>query len=182
MRTCFRIAGILLLGAVTQAGVAQAPGPCQDAKQYSPPVPTLHVEVPPLIVNRVFGRAIIEAGETVITGDGVTPACISLFTDDAHRFVASAAVDSRGLFRFCAVAPGKYRLVARSPGLCTGNTQIEVTTSSVDKGKKGILVHLRIRGIDTCSYADYGTKTDLSNRGLARSVNFAACTRPPFLP
>ena len=179
----FRITEILLLGAVTQIGIAQqGPGPCRDAEQYSPPVASLHAEVPPLMVNRVFGRAIIEAGETVITGDKVTPACISLFTDDSHRFVASVAVDSRGLFRFRSIPPGRYRFVARSPGLCTGNTQIEVTTSSVDKAKNGILVHFRIREIDSCSYADYETKTARSDRGIARTVNYSACSLPPLLP
>jgi len=96
----------------------------------------------------------------VITGKKVTPACLSLFTDDTHRFVATVQVDSRGLFRFRTVTPGKYCLVARSPGLCTGNTRLEVTTSPVDRGRKGIVVHFRIPQIDTCSYADYDTKTD----------------------
>ena len=158
MRKCLRIAGMFLMGAVAQAAIAQDAGPCQEAKQYSSPQPGLHVEVPPLVVRRVFGRAIIEAGGTVITGNKVTPACMSLFMDDSHRFVASVAVDSRGVFRFNTVAPGNYRLIARSPGLCTGNTLIKVTTASVDRGRKGIVVHFRIRQTDTCSYADYDTK------------------------
>lgn len=123
------------------------------------------LDPPPLLVNRVFGRAKINAGEVVIAGARVAPACLSLFTDDdTHRYVASVPLDSRGRFRFPSVPPGRYRLVERSLGLCTGNTRIEVTTWHVKEGKKGILVVFNVRMVDTCSGAMYDTKIDEKNQ------------------
>ncbi|PYV35176.1 MAG: hypothetical protein DMG22_03245 [Acidobacteria bacterium] len=157
MRICLRIAGVFLIGVAAQAAMAQSTAPCRSAHEYSPPDPSTIV-VPPLIVRQVFGRAVVEAGEKVIIGEKVAPGCISLFTDDTHRFVAGVPVDSRGLFRFGAVPPGRYRLVSKSPALCTGNSLIEVITGPAAKGKRGILVHFRIRKVDYCSYADYDRK------------------------
>jgi hypothetical protein len=135
--------------------IAQEKGPCQRAEEYAPREPGMNVEAAALRVQRVFGRAIIEGENTVITGDKVTPACMSLFTEDSHRFVASVALDNRGNFNFGTVRPGNYRLVARSPGLCTGNTKVQVTASRVGRGKNGILVHFRIHNVDDCTFADY---------------------------
>jgi len=158
MRKCLRIAAMFLMSTVAQAAIAQDVGPCQEAKQYSPPEPGLHVEVPPLVVRRVFGRAVIEGDGKLISGYKVTPACVSLFTEESHRFVASVPLDKSRRFTFRGVVPGKYRLVARSPGLCTGNTSIEVTPLRAGRGKNGIVVHFRVRAIDDCTYADYGSK------------------------
>lgn len=162
VKKCVPISGMFLMAVVIQAAISQRVGPCEDSREYVPPHPGAIV-VPPLMVRQIFGRAVIEAGETVITDERVTPACLSLFKEESHHFVASVPVNKRGGFKFPRVAPGKYRLVARSPGLCTGNTSVEVTTSGADRGRKGIVVHFRIRNIDDCTYADYDSKSDPGN-------------------
>lgn len=155
---------IILIFAIAQGATPQDTPPCENADQYSPVSPGV-LDLPPLLVNRVFGRAIIHAGEVVIAGARVAPACLSLFTDDdTHRYVASVPLDSRGRFRFRSVPPGRYRLVERSPGLCTGNSRVEVTTSHVKEGRKGILVVFNVQAVDTCSGAMYDTKTEDENQ------------------
>ena len=71
-----------------------------------------------------------------------------LFTETDHQLVASVTADSRGRFEFIHVKPGRYRLVARYDGFCTGNIPIEV----VKPHRRGeIVIYFRSRGIDYCS-------------------------------
>jgi hypothetical protein len=157
MKGHLRIVAVLSAAVVVQASLAQEAGPCQQSKEYAGPYPGL-IAAPPLLVPRVFGRALIDARGKVIPGSKLGPACLSLFTADSHQFVASVRTDKRGQFQFPAVAPGRYRLVARAPGLCTGNISIEVTPSHAKRGRRGIVLYFRIAEIDSCTDADYDTK------------------------
>jgi hypothetical protein len=158
MLKCVRMALTSFILLAGTSALAQKSGPCQHAEDYSPPEPGLLAVVPALRVQRVFGRAVIEAKEALVPVNEMGGACLSLFTEEKHRFVASVPVDSRGRFEFRGIAPGKYRLIARSPGFCTGNALVEVTSSGVKRGKNGVFVHFRIHEIDACTYADYDGK------------------------
>lgn len=154
MKRAVGIVGVLSVGLLAQASSTRKVAPCEHPEQYSRPGPGI-VSNPPLRVWRVFGRAIVEARDRVIPVDQVGGACISLFTDEGHRFVASTTTDKYGRFKFSPVPPGIYRLVARATGFCTGNTRVEVVASSEGKTKVGLLVHIRVPNVDDCSYSDY---------------------------
>ena len=151
------ITAVLWIAVLVQASLAQGGRACQDSKEYVPPYPGL-LEAPPLVVHRVFGRAAIDARGKVIPWSKLDSGCLSLFTGDTHQFVASALIDERGRFQFPAVGPGKYRLVARAPGFCTGNISIQVTPSRVKPTRRGIVLYFRIAEIDSCTDADYDSK------------------------
>jgi hypothetical protein len=105
----------------------------------------------PLKVRVVEGTSVIQVGSQ--EQPGAPGACFALFTEKDHKRVASVKADSEGHFKIKDVAPGHYRLVARAQGLCTANIPLEVVKSSRDQ-KRGILVHFRPTGIDTCSYGE----------------------------
>jgi len=157
MRICASFVGALLLAISVQARIPQQAGRCQHPEAYTPPDPAT-ILVRPLVVRRVYGRAIVEAKDDIIPVEDVGGACLSLFTEETHRFVAATSTDKHGHFVFPIVQPGRYRLVSRSRGFCTGNTRIEVVTSTKGTRNSGILVHIRIHEVDGCSYAGYDTE------------------------
>ena len=157
MRIAVIIVGTLLIPMLAHARMPQQAGRCQHPETYSPPDPAT-ILVRPLVVRRVYGRAIVEARDRVIPVNEVGGVCLSLFTEQTHRFVASTSTNRRGSFAFPVLPTGMYRLVSRSRGFCTGNTRIEVVTPAKNIRKLGILVHIRVHEVDGCSYADYDSK------------------------
>jgi len=146
------------------------------------------VDYGPLKVRAVRGTGIVEVGDKTQPGRAVPGACLSLFTEKKHKFLASVVADSKGQFRFDAVPPGRYRLVARANAFCVANIPLEVVRSSRKKAE--ILVHFRPGGIDTCSYGDLAvSKRDGSspallilNRVPLRTPTIPTQTVPPRTP
>jgi len=156
MRTELRILVTTVVLTSAHCAFAGQAAPCGKASAYPGPEPGLLATVAPLTVRRVEGRAVVDTQTRNIPVDQLGEACLSLFTEDGHRFVASAATDGRGHFAFPPVPPGRYRLVARMADLCTSKTLIEVDRTGKAKGLP-ILVHFRVRQVDVCSYANYDT-------------------------
>ena len=181
---------LVLLGLFTSAAgscVAQQKG---ESTCLSSTVYENHnqVDYGPLKVRAVRGTGIVEVGDKTQPGRAVPGACLSLFTEKKHKFLASVVADSKGQFRFDAVPPGRYRLVARANAFCVANIPLEVVRSSRKKAE--ILVHFRPGGIDTCSYGDLAvSKRDGSspallilNRVPLRTPTIPTQTAPPQTP
>jgi hypothetical protein len=129
---------------------------CPDAKVYEN---HNQVDYGPLKVSAVSGSARFETGNKSDKESPVAAgACITVFTDDGHRWVSTVNADSSGNFRFDSLAPGRYRLVARARGLCTANVRIEVAPRGKRSKSQGLMIHFRAPGVDTCSFVDYGRK------------------------
>jgi Carboxypeptidase regulatory-like domain len=99
------------------------------------------IDYGPLRLSRVAGIARDEHG-------AVVPAIrVLLFTEQDHKLVASTVTDERGSFVLDHIPSGRYRLVAKSV-FCPANVPIQVDNS----GQRLLHLHMRVGGIDTCSY------------------------------
>lgn len=117
-------------------------------------------EYKPLKVSTLQGRGVIEIKDnTIKPNESVPGACLSLFTPD-QKFVQSVKADAAGKFKFEDIAPGRYRLIARAQGFCTASIPIHLVKASSNSRfqHKEIVVHYRLTGIDTCSWAELGKK------------------------
>lgn len=103
----------------------------------------------PLAVQEVKGT-ITDPQESA-----VPKVCIGIFTEKDHRLVASTESDADGKFSVPSVRPGRYRLVVKADSLCAANVPLQVVKSQ--KRSRVLRVHMKARGLDSCSYADAGT-------------------------
>ena len=103
-------------------------------------------EMKPIVVRRLLGRVIRLDQDGHVRSD-VQNACLSLFTADSHTYVTSTSIDHNGHFDFGVVPAGRYRLVARAPGLVTGNSPVTVAPSPWRR-------HRRIQVVFTCCTID----------------------------
>lgn len=140
---------LALLAATPLIAAQKGDAPCPSSAIYEN---HNQVDYGPLKVRAVVGTGVIEIGDKIQPGEKIPGACLSLFTEKEHKFVASVTADSAGRFQFAAVAVGRYRLVARADGFCTANIPIELVKSS--RRKSSIVVHYRPAGIDSCSYGE----------------------------
>lgn len=124
------------------AANAQERGRCHDLSYED----KNQIDPPAIRVNRIQGQVTLPSGETV------AKICVGVFTNEGeHKLVAGAETDDRGNFGFLKLAPGHYRLVANVPGLCPANASVILQK----RRKQRILrVHMRVRGIDDCSFID----------------------------
>ena len=115
------------------------------------------VDYGPLSVRVVSGRVLAEVGNPVHELGPVRGACMSLFTEREHRFLASVVPDEKGHFTFNSIRPGRYRLVVRAHPLCVANIPLRVVSwpSGGFFAGKRLVIHMRPAGIDRCSYGDY---------------------------
>jgi hypothetical protein len=131
--------------------------PCHAQQHSDPPECSTayenrnQIDYGPLKVRLVAGAAIIQLDSKEL--QDVPGACFVLFTENDHKLVASAKADSAGRFAIIGVAPGRYRLIARTDGLCTANIPLELLKPS-RRRKTEIQVHFQARGIDSCSYGE----------------------------
>jgi hypothetical protein len=96
-----------------------------------------------------------------ITGKGIDPSgaeirafCIGIFTESEHRLAQYTQSDEHGNFSASTanLPDGDYRLVSQSTGFCPANARIRIKAHS--RQKKTLLVHMDVRGIDSCSYVE----------------------------
>jgi Carboxypeptidase regulatory-like domain len=78
---------------------------------------------------------------------------IFVFTEKDHRLIASAESDQQGMFRFNRLEPGTYRMVAKYDGLCPANVPIRISALTLPHHE--IILNMRVRGIDDCSYGAF---------------------------
>jgi hypothetical protein len=145
--------------------IAQQGNPCPEA-QYED---HNQVNPKPLRLAKVQGRGVVEIRDNVVQpGETVPGACLSLFTTDL-KLVDTTKADSSGEFRFHAVDPGHYRLIARALGFCTANIPVEIVKASRKLQRKELVVHYRLTGVDVCSWGESGDRkrrNDLPMGGL----------------
>jgi hypothetical protein len=103
------------------------------------------IDPTPLKVSQIHG-AVIDPYKVV-----VPHVLVLLFTEQDHRLIAKTLSDSEGHFSLAKPKNGRYRLVVKLYGLCPANVPITVRTW-IDK--KQIVVHMNVRSIDSCSYAE----------------------------
>ena len=108
----------------------------------------------PLAVNSVLGRVARQDADGRVWPDEKPAGCLSLFTADSHKFVASTTTNKDGQFDFGEVPPGNYQLIAKSRGFCTGNIPVKVVRSAWHR-RRPIVVFFRLASIDVCTCADY---------------------------
>jgi len=105
----------------------------------------------PLVIQKVKG-AIKDVGQVA-----VPKACVAVFTEKEHKLLATTESDANGKFSLDGLPPGRYRLVVKSDPLCAANVPLRV----VKRGKRNeiLQVHMKPRGLDSCSYADLGMES-----------------------
>lgn len=84
----------------------------------------------------------------------VPKVCVGIFTEKEHKLVATTESDADGKFSLQSVPPGRYRLVVKADPLCAANVPLQVVKHQ--KKKQVLQVHMKPRGLDSCSYADLG--------------------------
>ena len=80
--------------------------------------------------------------------------CVGIFTEPEHKLVRYAAADETGLFTLdmTGLPKGEYRFVGQAPYFCPANALIRYKSHS--HHKTAVVVHMNVRGIDTCSYVE----------------------------
>ncbi len=149
---------VLILAAITLLQpvlLAQEKGePCKLPIEYAN---RNQVDYGPLSVRIVSGRVLAEVGGPAHEIGPVPGACVSLFTEGEHRFIASVIPDEKGHFAFKSIRSGRYRLVVHAKPLCVASVPLRVVSwprGGLLSGKR-LVIHMRAAAIDRCSYGDY---------------------------
>ena len=149
---------VLALGAITSFQpvllAQEMVEPCKPPLQYEN---RNQVDYGPLSVRVVSGRVSAQVGDPVHELNPVREACLSLFTEQEHRFLASVVSDEKGNFTFNSIHPGRYRLIVQAHPLCVANVPLRVVSwprGGFFTGKR-LVIHMRPAGIDRCSHGDY---------------------------
>jgi hypothetical protein len=132
----------VLLAACLSAGRISFAQPASHAPAY---VDENQTDPAPLKVREVEGSV------RGLGGDGMSRASVTLFSEDGHALIATILSDKDGKFRFDKVEKGHFRVVVRVEGLCPANIPIAVESSLL--AHRRIIVTMRAKDIDTCSYA-----------------------------
>lgn len=104
------------------------------------------IDYGPLVIQDV--RGMIADPQQV----AVPKACVGIFTARDHKLVSTTESDGDGQFFLESIPPGQYRLVVKADPLCAANVPLQVVKSQ--KKKQILRVHMKPRGLDSCSYAD----------------------------
>jgi len=135
------------------AGWAQSlASPCTRPVEYEN---HNQVDYGPFILQSISGHAIVEVGEPARKIGPARGVCLAVFTEEEHRRVATGITDEEANFRFDALEPGDYRLVARAEGLCVANVRIRIVRNGRNRGHRRMVLHLTPASIDRCSYGEY---------------------------
>ena len=103
------------------------------------------IDYGPLKVSGVGGVAIDPSDAPV------SKACVLLFTERGHHLVSKTATDGDGHFNLAKVKNGRYRLVVKAYGFCSANAPITVR---IGAGDNRLVLHMKMGGVDSCSYGD----------------------------
>ena len=109
------------------------------------------IDYGPLVVQEVRGRI------TDPQQFAVPKVCVALFTEAEHKLIATTESDTEGRFSLPNVAPGRYRLIVKADPLCAANVPLQVVKHQ--RKKRVLQVHMKPRGLDSCSYAELGVET-----------------------
>ena len=104
------------------------------------------IDYGPLLVQEVKGK--ITDPQQV----AVAKVCVAVFTEKEHKLIASTESDADGQFSVHSLPPGLYRLVVKADPLCVANVPLRVVKHQ--KNKRQLQVHMKPRGLDTCSYGE----------------------------
>lgn len=102
-----------------------------------------------------YGPLIVQEVKGTITDPqqgAVAKVCVGIFTEKDHKLVATTESDTDGKFSLQSVPPGRYRLVVKADPLCAANVPLHVVKHQ--KKKHVLLVHMKPRGLDSCSYGE----------------------------
>lgn len=113
------------------------------------------IDYGPLVVQDVKGT-ITDPGKSA-----VSKGCVGVFTETDHKLVAATESNADGKFSLQSVPPGRYRLVVKADPLCAANVPLRVVKNQ--RNKQVLHVHMKPRGLDSCSYADLGTESATSS-------------------
>ncbi len=136
------LAGAMLAAVPTvRVYAAERRGQAQTAAAY---VNENGTDPAPLHLRQLEGKVV------GLGGDPMPRAEIALFTENGHSLVATATSDREGKFHFDKVEKGLYRIVARIEGLCPANVPVKLESSLL--GKRKMIITMRPKDLDTCSY------------------------------
>jgi hypothetical protein len=116
--------------------------PCDGTAPYED---RNQVDYGPFRVQRISG-SVVDFDGGVIPG-----ACILMFSESGHKFIAAVESGKNGQFALSAIPPGAYRLVSRYDGFSPANARVEVGRFS---GRRTLVVKMRPAGVDTGSYIE----------------------------
>ncbi|MBO0860754.1 MAG: carboxypeptidase regulatory-like domain-containing protein [Chloracidobacterium sp.] len=117
------------------------------------------IDPDPLTVRDLRGQV------TDITDVPIPQACFGLYTETERRFIASTTSDENGVYKFDKIRPGQYRLIVLVSGFCTANVKVVIASHLLGSLRnRPVYVHMRVRGIDDCSYADHMRSRIENNR------------------
>jgi hypothetical protein len=105
-----------------------------------------HIDYGPLVVQDVKGTI------TDPQHSAVPKVCVGIFTEKDHKLVGTTESDADGKFSLQSVPPGRYRLIVKADPLCAANVPLQVVKHQ--KKKQVLQVHMKPRGLDSCSYAE----------------------------
>ena len=135
---------------VFAAALLAAPSYCQQNGGSSPCVAEYEnhnqIDYGPLPVQDVKGT-IIDPQQVA-----VPRVCVGLFWEKDHKLVATTESDADGKFFLQSVPTGRYRLIVKADPLCAANVPLQVVKHQ--KKKHALLVHMKPRGLDSCSYGE----------------------------
>lgn len=106
------------------------------------------IDYGPIEIQRVRGIGVDSAGVTV------PHFCVGIFSIREHKLLRHTASDGNGVFamEMNDLPDGEYRLVVDAVAFCPANARIRIRSSS--HRKKSLVAHMRVGGIDTCSFID----------------------------
>src|SRR5215475_10899466 len=108
------------------------------------------IDPEPLTVRDLKGQV------TDVAAVPIPQACLGVYTETERKLIASTTSDENGAYKFDKIRPGQYRLVVLYRGFCTANTGIVIAANVLGSIRnRPVYVHMRVRGIDDCSYADH---------------------------
>jgi hypothetical protein len=145
--TTRQICTLVIAAAVTTAFAARADAAERRAQAQttaSAYVNENSTDPAPLHLRELQGKVV------GLGGDPMPRTELALFTENGHSLVATATSDREGKFRFDKVEKGLYRIVARIEGLCPANVPVKLESSLL--GKRKLVITMRPKDLDTCSY------------------------------
>jgi protocatechuate 3,4-dioxygenase beta subunit len=115
------------------------------------------IDYGPLTVRDLKGQV------TDVADVPIPQACLGVYTETERKLIASTTSDENGAYKFDKIRPGQYRLVVLVGGFCAANTRVVIASNLLGSIRnRPVYVHMRVRGIDDCSYVDH-TRSGIKN-------------------